>query len=399
MKWHKNLYEGLKEAYISVARDNEAVDRVLQGLFRRRPEWGKRDRNFIKHHFFQLIRRKNLWEALAEKLFGSLSPERVVDAYVLAADDTQLPAFLPYNEQKRKEAVRWRQALENIPHLAAGWPEWLYAKGEETWKDDWPALPALLNEENFPAVRVNTLKSNREEVAEILRRAGMTEFSFPENYPDAILLHKNYRLTALPAYREGLFEIQDLGSQEVGIFSGVRPGMKVVDACAGAGGKTLHLAALMKNKGELYAFDIYPSKIRELKKRARRAGVKNLKKASLADPEEIKSLENQADVVLIDAPCSGSGTYRRNPHLKWKFEPGAFEKIIRTQRHVLDEYARMVKPGGTLIYATCSVLGDENRRQVEDFLNRHKDFTFVEEKHVWPGPGRDGFYMAKLKRK
>ena len=178
------------------------------------------------------------------------------------------------------------------------------------------------------------------------------------------------------------------------------PGMRVVDACAGAGGKTLHLAALMQNKGQLIAMDIYESKLKKLKVRARRNGVHNVDTRLIDSTKPIKKLHNKADRVLIDAPCSGLGVLRRNPDTKWKLQPEFLEHIRKTQQELLTKYSKMVKPGGKLVYATCSVLPSENQNQVQQFLESQSEFEFVSDQKILASTsGYDGFYMALLARK
>ena len=195
--------------------------------------------------------------------------------------------------------------------------------------------------------------------------------------------------------------MQDASSQLVADYLDVKPGMKVVDTCAGAGGKTLHLAALMENKGQLIAMDIYESKLKKLKIRARRNGVHNVDMKVIDSTKPIKKLYDKADRVLIDAPCSGLGVIRRNPDSKWKLQPEFLDKIRNVQQDVLQKYSKMVKPGGKLVYATCSVLPSENQVQVNTFLTSEsgKEFTFVKDKKILAHQsGYDGFYMAQLQR-
>jgi 16S rRNA (cytosine967-C5)-methyltransferase len=177
--------------------------------------------------------------------------------------------------------------------------------------------------------------------------------------------------------------------------------MKVVDACAGAGGKTLHLASLMENKGQIIAMDIYESKLKKLKIRARRNGAHNIELKVIDSTKPIKKLYGKADRLLIDAPCSGLGVLRRNPDAKWKLQPEFIENIKKVQSEVLEKYSKMVKPGGKMVYATCSVLPSENQDQVEKFLTSEagKDFKFVKDKKILAHKsGFDGFYMAQLEK-
>jgi 16S rRNA (cytosine967-C5)-methyltransferase len=178
--------------------------------------------------------------------------------------------------------------------------------------------------------------------------------------------------------------------------------MRVVDTCAGAGGKTLHLASLMQNKGQLIAMDLYESKLKQLKLRAKRNGAFNIEYRIIDSTKVIKKLHEKADRVLIDAPCSGLGVLKRNPDSKWKLQPEFIENIKKTQREVLENYSKIVKPGGKLVYATCSVLPSENQEQIKHFLSTDagKNFTFVEDhKILSQNTGFDGFYMALLEKK
>ena len=181
----------------------------------------------------------------------------------------------------------------------------------------------------------------------------------------------------------------------------VEPGMVVVDCCAGAGGKTLHLSALMKNKGKLVAMDIYESKLKKLKVRAKRNGAHNINIKVIESTKPIKKLHNSADRVLIDAPCSGLGVLRRNPDSKWKLQPEFIDNIKKIQQDILQQYSKMVKPKGKMVYATCSVLPSENETQIKTFLKSESgtDFTFIKDKKILAHEtGYDGFYMALLEK-
>ena len=182
----------------------------------------------------------------------------------------------------------------------------------------------------------------------------------------------------------------------------VEPGMRVVDACAGAGGKTLHLAALMENKGQIIAMDIYAGKLKELKRRSKRAGAHNIETREITSTKVFKKLYNSADRVLIDAPCTGLGTIKRNPDLKWKLQPDFVDKVVQRQADLLQSYSKILKEGGKMVYATCSILPRENQEQVQAFLATEQGQKFQLEKEETVSPaksGYDGFYMALLSRK
>ena len=178
-------------------------------------------------------------------------------------------------------------------------------------------------------------------------------------------------------FKKGLFEVQDASSQLVAEFLDVKEGMRVVDTCAGAGGKTLHLASLMKNKGNIIALDIYKSKLKQLKIRAKRNGVHNIDIRPIESSKTIKKLKEKADRVLIDAPCSGIGVLKRNPDAKWKLQEKFIEDIKKTQAEILDKYSQIVKKGGKMVYATCSILPSENEEQINKFLKQHPKFKLI----------------------
>ena len=203
------------------------------------------------------------------------------------------------------------------------------------------------------------------------------------------------------AFKKGYYEVQDASSQLVAELLDEKPGQRVVDTCAGAGGKSLHLAALMENKGQLIAMDIYGSKLKELKRRARRNGAHNIEPREITSTKVFKKLYGSADRVLIDAPCTGLGVLRRNPDSKWKMQPEFLEKITKTQHEIIRSYSKIVKSGGKMVYATCSILPQENNDQIKSFLSSEegKDFSVVKEKKIYASKsGFDGFYMALLEK-
>ncbi len=220
------------------------------------------------------------------------------------------------------------------------------------------------------------------------------------DYPDALLLTNRANIFRTAAFRKGFFEMQDASSQLVARYLNVKPGMRVVDACAGAGGKSLHLASLMENKGQLIAMDIHKHKLDDLKKRAKRNGAHNIETRPIVSTKTIKKLKASADRLLIDAPCSGLGVLKRNPDSKWKLKPEFLDKVRQTQAEILDKYSQMLKVGGQMVYATCSLLPSENEMQVQAFLEKHPEFQFISENKVSAAKsGFDGFYMALLEKK
>lgn len=261
----------------------------------------------------------------------------------------------------------------------------------------WEREMVALNEQAPTVLRTNSLKTTPRELIADLNDENVEAFTI-KNYPDAVQLAEKKNVFLTSAFKDGLFEVQDASSQKIGELLDVKEGMRVVDACAGAGGKTLHLAALMKNKGQIIALDIYEWKLAELKRRAKRAGAHNIETRLISDNKVIKRLHEKADRLLIDAPCSGLGVLKRNPDSKWKIDQEFIERIKSEQQQILQDYSKILKKGGQMIYATCSILPSENNEQVKIFLENNPDFTLVKDQKIMPSEGYDGFYMALIKR-
>ena len=222
-----------------------------------------------------------------------------------------------------------------------------------------------------------------------------------KGYPYALKLLKRNNVFRTEAFKMGWFEVQDASSQLVADFLDVKPGMRVIDACAGAGGKTLQLSSIMKNKGTIIAMDIYKSKLNKLKIRARRNGAHNIKLKLINSSKVIKKQIGKADRVLIDSPCSGMGVLRRNPDTKWKLKPDFIKELKHLQQKIIVEYSKMLKKGGKMVYSTCSVLPSENQNQLKKFLksDHGKDYQLIRDKIILSSEsGYDGFFMALIKK-
>lgn len=276
-------------------------------------------------------------------------------------------------------------------------PDWLAETFEKELGKNWEKEMVALNEQAPTVLRANTLKTTPRELIADLNDENVEAFTI-KNYPDAIQLAEKKNVFLTSAFKDGFFEVQDASSQKIGELLDVQEGMRVVDACAGAGGKTLHLAALMKNKGQIIALDIYGWKLAELKRRAKRAGAHNIEARLIEDNKVIKRLHEKADRLLIDSPCSGLGVLKRNPDSKWKIDQAFIDRIKVEQQQILQDYSKILKKGGQMIYATCSILPSENNEQVEKFLQNNPDFTLLKDQKIMPSEGYDGFYMALIKR-
>ncbi|MBQ0787365.1 MAG: methyltransferase domain-containing protein [Oceanihabitans sp.] len=403
MRLHRNLCFATVDGLLLIFNEGKYADKVVQQLLKRDKRWGSRDRGFVAETTYDVVRWKRLYAEIAEvkEPFSRDDVWRLIAVWA-TLKGIKLPDWKYFeNTPTRKIKGRYDE-LSNIRKIGASVPDWMDEIAvKELGENVWTKEISALNQQADVVLRVNTLKTTKEKLqAELFDLDIETEIV--KNHPDALKLTERANVFTTEAFQKGFFEVQDGSSQKVAEFVDVQPGMKVVDTCAGAGGKTLHLAALMENKGQIIAMDIYENKLKELKRRAKRAGAHNIEFRVIDSTKPIKKLYDKADRVLIDAPCSGLGVLRRNPDAKWKLQPEFLDKIKKTQAEILSSYSRMVKPGGKLVYATCSILPSENQDQVKTFLESEsgKDFTFVKEKKILAyESGFDGFYMALLEKK
>ncbi|WP_303316038.1 methyltransferase domain-containing protein [Flavivirga abyssicola] len=403
MRLHRNLCFAVIDGLTLIFNEGKYADKVIQQLLKRDKRWGARDRAFVAETTYDIVRWKRLYAEIAEvkEPFDRDNLWRMFAVWA-TLKGIKLPDW-KYFESTPTRKIKGRfDELSKIRKLRESIPDWIDNVGlEELGEAKWTKEIAKQNEQADVILRTNTLKTTKEKLQNILHDQGI-ETEFIKGHDSALKLTERANVFVTDAFKNGLFEVQDASSQLVADFLDVKPGMKVVDTCAGAGGKTLHIASLMENKGQIVAMDIYESKLKKLKIRARRNGVHNVELKVIDSTKPIKKLYNKADRVLIDAPCSGLGVLRRNPDAKWKLEPEFLDRIRVTQQDVLQQYSRMVKPQGKLVYATCSVLPSENQNQVETFLKSEAgtDFSLIKDKKIFAHTsGFDGFYMALLERK
>jgi 16S rRNA (cytosine967-C5)-methyltransferase len=403
MRLHRNLVYTTIDSLNAIFNEGEYADKVVARALKKDKRWGSSDRKFVAETIYEIVRWKRLYAEIAEvkepydrdDLWRMFATWAVLRGYPIP-DWRQLEGT-PQRKIKGRfdELSKIRKYRESIPD----WMDELGVKelGEELWSKE----IAAQNQQAQVILRVNTLKTTKQKLRAILMDLNI-ETEFLVNQPDALVLKERANVFLTDAFKDGFFEVQDANSQLVAAFLDVKPGMKVVDTCAGAGGKTLHMASLMENKGLLIAMDLYESKLKQLKLRAKRNGAFNIEYRIIDSTKVIKKLYDKADRVLIDAPCSGLGVLKRNPDSKWKLQPEFIDNIRKVQAEVLESYSRIVKPGGKMVYATCSVLPSENQEQVKHFLTTEngKNFTFVQDKKILASEsGFDGFYMALLERK
>jgi len=403
MRLHRNLVYTTIDSLNAIFNEGEYADKAVARALKKDKRWGSSDRKFVAETIYEVVRWKRLYSEIAEvkepynreDIWRMFAVWAVLRGYPIP-DWRQLDGT-PERKIKGRfdELSKTRKIRESIPD----WMDELGVKelGEALWTKE----IAAQNKQAQVILRVNTLKTTKDKLRAILMDLNI-ETDFLSNQPDALVLKERANVFMTDAFKEGLFEVQDASSQLVAAFLEVAPGMRVVDTCAGAGGKTLHMASLMQNKGQLIAMDLYESKLKQLKLRAKRNGAFNIEYRIIDTTKVIKKLHEKADRVLIDAPCSGLGVLKRNPDAKWKIQPEFIDNIRKVQSEVLESYSKIVKPGGKMVYATCSILPSENQEQIAKFLKTEIGKKFKLEKDckiLASESGFDGFYMALLERK
>jgi len=398
-KLHRTLAFAVVDSLKLIFNEDRYASKVVEKVLKRDKRWGARDRKFIAETIYEMVRWKRLYNEIAgtkehytaENLWKNFAVFAVLKGYTLPDWNQFIDTPVRKIKGRFDELLNTRKFKESIP-------DWLDELGIAELGEKWDSEINALNKQAKVILRVNTLKTNKLKLQKDLLAEGV-ETILLKKYPNALELVVRKNVFITDAFRNGHFEVQDASSQLVAPFLEVEEGMRVIDACAGAGGKALHLASLMHNKGQIIALDIYANKLKELKRRAKRNGAHNIETRAILNSKTIKKLRGSADRVLIDAPCSGLGVLKRNPDAKWKLQPEFLENIKNTQAEILNSYSQLVKVGGKLVYATCSIFPSENEEQVKKFLANHKEYKFISESKVSPNEtGYDGFYMALLER-
>ena len=396
MKLYRNLCEAVVSGLELIFTEKKYADKVIEKILKSNPKWGARDRRFIAETIYDIVR----WYRLFIELTGADEDDywKLLAVWCLW-NKVDFPDWAELKGVNRKKILENYEQLKTNRKIRESIPDWLDELGVKELGTKWEKELEALNEEAKVVLRVNTIKISRLELQKQLLELENISTDAPTDFPDALLLEERQNIFTRQQFKDGLFEVQDGGSQLIAPFLQVKPGMRVIDACAGAGGKTLHLAALMQNKGRIIALDTEEWKLDELKKRGRRAGVANVETRLIESSKTIKRLENSADRLLLDVPCSGLGVLKRNPDAKWKMSLDFIEQVKELQQRILADYSSMVKTSGEMVYSTCSLFPSENEKQVETFLkNQSENFELLNQKTVLPSEGFDGFFMARLKR-
>ncbi len=421
MKLHSVLINAVADALTDIFQNSKYADKVVEQLLKSNSKWGSRDRAFIAETTYECVRWFRLYAVLSKEITVTASRTLSLRGTKQTGSDFDIPNFirkdfidiigvyltlkngesLDYRDFKHLDYLNLKTQLDHISERKIKYsiPDWMDEVSEkELGAEKWAAELEALNKSADVVLRCNTLKIKvldlKKKLNDINIETGDTPLSM-----EALILKKRTNVFSTELFKKGLFEVQDAGSQLIAPFLQAESGMRVIDACAGAGGKSLHLATLMQNKGTIISMDTEGRKLEELRKRAQRNGINIIETRTIESDKVINRLHNSADRLLLDVPCSGLGVLRRNPDAKWKLNFEFLNEIRLLQAKILQNYSKVVKIGGKLVYATCSILPSENENQIATFLESNPNWKKLDEKKVSPTEnGFDGFYMALLER-
>ena len=395
MKLHPNIIQSIIVSLKKIFTEGAYADDVVRNLLQSNPKWGSRDRRFIAGTIYTIVRWWRRYEFIANTSVADTQRfEKVVAVYLHETYKNEIETPLPASIDALDFETRSHEAFANRA-IRASIEEWMDILGEQQLgKERWERELDFLNAEADVFIRVNTVKHNAKEVQQVLEKEGVAAETFGP-LEETLKLKERKPLQRLASYLNGYYEVQDVGSQMIAHYLSPKPKATVIDACAGAGGKTLHIAALMQNKGRVISMDIEAQKLKELERRALRAGVSCIQTKPIKE-NTIVEFKNAADFLLLDVPCSGMGVLRRNPDDKWKLTKERVDTLVQIQQQILQEYSTMLRPGGILVYATCSILPAENDNQIDLFLKTNSNFQLEKKQTIYPSEGGDGYFMARL---
>ncbi len=379
----------LEQLWNEVLFKGQFADRAIERLFRENRLSNNNMRGTIAIVFYDMVRNARLLQEIGEDNFDRIILSwRILRGMNHGIDKNIVVAI----SESIIEASKVRAIRLSVP-------DWLDAYGYNELGAAWEKIALSMLESPPISLRVNLRSCSRKQLFNELHHQGY-EPQLTEHNQCGIVVNSSKSLFVKYAFLAGFYEMQDIASQEVGIFCNVQPGMRVIDACAGAGGKTLHLADIMQNRGKIIALDIRKSALQQLRERASRAHIDIIETRIIDSTKVVKRLEKKADVVLLDAPCSGSGVFRRNPDAKWRLKLQDIKEFCDKQSEILEHYSRMTALNGHLIYSVCSIFPAEGEKQIANFLSRHNDeFRLIAEQRLLTHTSNnDGFYMAKLQR-
>jgi 16S rRNA (cytosine967-C5)-methyltransferase len=401
---HRPIARLALQAVADVMFDSRPADKVIEHYFKNQRSMGARDRRQFAELTYDLIRwwRRLIW--LTQIPEPDLNRENLwplLAAWWVERGEA-VPAWDELHDWPSKRFTARKREIHSAPRaIQHSLPDWLDAIGDrELGSETWERTCRALNQPAPVVLRANALKCSRELLADRLRTENELETHPAPNTRHGLILNDRSPVFRTIAFQEGWFEVQDGASQQAAEALEAQSGEWIIDACAGAGGKTLAIGATMANKGKILALDVHEKRLQELKKRASRAGLDIVEARLIDGTKSIKRLEATADRLFLDVPCSGTGILRRNPDAKWKIREANLSSLRATQAEILSTYTRMLKPGGRLVYATCSILPSENQNAIAEFLNSEagQGFEKLSERSFAIGEnGYDGFYMAVLR--
>jgi len=394
-KLHRPIANVIATCLHEILSQQKPADKVLEKNFKANPKLGSRDRGMVAGFVYDIVRNN----ILIKYCIGSDSHWHSLGGWILLKGE-DLPDWIEFKGLDKYSILKSKALADTFSNIKYSVPDELNEIGINSLKDKWYKEMESMHSPANMVLRVNTLKTTRQEIEKFLKENSI-KFSLPKDEKnEAILIQQRINLFSSRIFQEGLVEVQDFASQQVAWYLDPQPGERIIDACAGAGGKALHISAIMKNKGRILALDVEDYKLDILKKRARRAAADLIETRWIENNKVIKRLENQADRLLLDVPCTGSGVLKRNPDAKYRITRKYLAELIEKQQIIINTYSKMVKPGGVLVYVTCSIFKQENQDQISTFLDTNQDFKFIDDKNLWPSEfGFDGFYMAKLQKK
>ena len=400
MKLYRNLADGIVEGVQEVLGNRRALRPTLKNILIKNRKWGSNDRKLVGKGIIEIIRWKRKFDVIGKLNVKSKNYYKNLLVVWSIYNDIEFEECLTFSELKKDNICNNISITNSKRAIKNSIPDWLDSLGMKTYgKEIWEKEIQALNRPAKLFLRTNTLKTNVKKLQAYLKENHKVNTNKISNIPNALVVEENKILTHLDVYKKGWFEIQDLNSQKISIFTNPKPNMLIIDTCAGSGGKTLHLATIMRNKGRIIATDSSDRKRKQLENRLKRNGISIVEYLNSENKDLLKKYYNSANIVIIDAPCSGLGVLKRNPAAKWHINPNRIRQLVGIQKQILQEYATLVKSGGNLIYATCTIFPNENQNQIKNFLKSKIGLEFNLEKQeilLSQNTDGDGFYMAKL---
>ena len=400
MKLYRNLADGIVEGVQEILGNRGALRPTLKNILIKNRKWGSNDRKLVGKGIIDIIRWKRKFDVIGKLNVKSKNYYKNLLVVWSIYNDIEFEECLTFSELKKDNICNNISITNSKRAIKNSIPDWLDSLGMKTYgKEIWEKEIQALNRPAKLFLRTNTLKTNVKKLQAYLKENHKVNTNKISNIPNALVVEENKILTHLDVYKKGWFEIQDLNSQKISIFTNPKPNMLIIDTCAGSGGKTLHLATIMRNKGRIIATDSSDRKRKQLENRLKRNGISIVEYLNIENKGLLKKYYNSANIVIIDAPCSGLGVLKRNPAAKWHINPNRIRQLVGIQKQILQDYATLVKSGGNLIYATCTIFPNENQNQIKNFLKSKIGLEFNLEKQeilLSQNTNGDGFYMAKL---